>query len=80
MGKAPAGVAARARRAGIRCVAIGGSVDEEHHKQLEGAFDLIESLSDFAGSSDAAIHEPSRWLEALVKEKAIEWNGGGPLK
>ena len=73
MGKAPAGVASRARKAGIRCVAIGGSIDAAHRARLTGAFDVIESLSEFAGSSDAAMREPALCLEELVREKAREW-------
>jgi glycerate kinase len=73
MGKAPAGVADRARRAGIPCVAVGGSIDESHRAELSRAFTKIESLSDFAGSSEAAMKEPSRWLENLVHDKAAGW-------
>ena len=73
MGKAPAGVAARAKRAGIKCVAIGGSFAEAHRPALEAVFGNLESVSEFAGSSEAAMREPSRWLENLVHDRAKGW-------
>lgn len=73
MGKAPAGVAQRARRKGLKCIAIGGGIDKEHEGRLKSEFEKIYSLSAFAGSPEAAMHEPARWLENLVKAKAKEW-------
>jgi len=73
MGKAPAGVAAHATRAGLRCICIGGGIDHEHDMLLKRVFSRLESLSEFAGSTEAAMHEPGRWLENLAKAKAREW-------
>lgn len=73
MGKAPAGVAARAKRRGVPCVAIGGRIEAGVEGDLLAVFSRIESLSQFAGSSEAAMREPARWLENLAKARAKEW-------
>jgi glycerate kinase len=73
MGKAPAGVAERAQRAGKKCVAIGGRIDPAQRDKLHAVFSRTECLSEFAGSAEAAMSEPSRWLESLAKAKAKEW-------
>jgi glycerate 2-kinase len=73
MGKGPAGVAARAARRNLRCIAIGGGIDWKHEADLRKVFQGIESLTDIAGSEEEAKHEPARWLETLVKAKAHEW-------
>ena len=73
MGKAAAGVAARARRKGVPCVAIGGQIEAGTENELLAVFAGIESLSQFAGSAEAAMREPARWLENLVKAKAPAW-------
>ena len=73
MGKAPAGVADRALRRGLRCVAIGGGIERSHETELKATFRCIESLSDFAGSVGAAMAEPARWLENMACEKSGQW-------
>jgi len=73
MGKAPAGVAERAKKMNIRCIAIGGGIDREHEAALTKVFSRLESLSQFAGSTEAAMFEPARWLENLTKAKSAEW-------
>jgi glycerate kinase len=73
MGKAPAGVAARARKKGLPCIAIGGGIDRVHEERLRSEFARIHSLSDFAGSAEAAMKEPARWLENMAKAKVKEW-------
>ena len=73
MGKAPAGVAERARQCGIPCVAVGGSIDHRAKNALNAVFRRIESLTDFAGSQEAARGEPGRWLEELARAKGREW-------
>jgi glycerate kinase len=75
MGKAPAGVAARARARGVPCLAIGGQIEAGTENELLAVFSRVESLSQFAGSPEAAMREPARWLENLVKAKAREWLG-----
>lgn len=73
MGKAPAGVAERARRHGLPCIAIGGGIDVAHKDALLKVFRRLESLSEFAGSKSAAMREPARYLEALARDRAAEW-------
>lgn len=73
MGKAPAGVAARAAQRGVRCIAVGGCIDHAHETALRKTFASIESLSEFAGSAEASMREPARWLESLAKARAGEW-------
>jgi glycerate kinase len=73
MGKAPAGVAARAQRHGVKCVAIGGGIEAGAERELLKVFARIESLSQFAGSPDAAMREGARWLENMAKSKAKDW-------
>jgi len=65
MGKACAGVAARAKRAGVPCIAIGGGIDEAHRADLEKVFARLESLSEFAGSADEAKRNAAAWLEKM---------------
>ena len=73
MGKAPAGVAERAARRGVRCIAIGGCIDHAHETALRKTFASIESLSEFAGSPEASMRETARWLENLAKARISEW-------
>jgi glycerate kinase len=75
MGKAPAGVAARAGARGVPCLAIGGEIEAGAEQALLEVFSRIESLSQFAGSPEAAMREPARWLENLAKAQAREWPG-----
>ena len=73
MGKACAGVASRAAKAGVSCVAIGGGIDEARRSDLLKVFKRIESLSGFAGSVDEAKRNGAAWLESMAREKAAEW-------
>lgn len=73
MGKAPAGVAADAKRAGVRCVGIGGGIEPRAAKALRRTFASIESLSAFAGSVQAAKRRPAYWLERLAATRAKAW-------
>jgi glycerate kinase len=73
MGKAPAGVAARAQNKRIPCIAIGGGIDEKHRGELQKVFKQLESLTLFAGSADKAKSEAAHWMERLGLEKARTW-------
>ena len=75
MGKAPAGVAARARKAGVPCVAIGGGVDARARRALAKTFSRVENLSAFAGSSARARRRAAYWLERLAVARVREWLG-----
>ncbi|HYF49532.1 MAG TPA: glycerate kinase [Planctomycetota bacterium] len=73
MGKAPSGVAARAAKKGLRCVAIGGSIDQAHEAALRKRFNAIESLTEKAGSVESAMQEPARWLEHVAHDSIARW-------
>lgn len=73
MGKACAGVASRAAKAGVPCIAIGGGIDEARRDDLLNVFKRIESLSGFAASVDEAKRNGAVWLEKMAREKAAEW-------
>ena len=77
MGKAPGGIAARARRAGVPCVAIGGSVDKSVLGALQRRFLRVEDLSRFAGSRRAALKSAAYWLERLARGLGTGVSGFG---
>lgn len=60
-GKAPAHVAALAARVGVRAVLVAGRIDAA--SDVSG-FAATVSLTELAGSTDAALAEPARWLRA----------------
>jgi len=62
-GKAPFGVATMAQRAGVRCVLIAGVANNDVTRRLRrhGITDVY-SLTDLAGSSEASLREPERFL------------------
>ncbi len=65
-GKAPLGVARRAARKNVPCVAIGGTVDDDVMAELRQHFQGIESLRDFAGSIEQAKANAAAVLEELA--------------
>ncbi|HEY3323956.1 MAG TPA: glycerate kinase [Planctomycetota bacterium] len=73
MGKAPAGVAARAKKAGVRCVAIGGGIEPGRENELRRVFASVESLTEFAGFVSAAMKEPAKYLEELASQRIADW-------
>lgn len=75
MGKAPLGVARRAARKNVFCIAIGGSVDEAVKTELLAHFGRIESLGEFAGSVERAMADAAAVLEELAFARAGEWIG-----
>ncbi len=73
MGKAPAGVAKRAKKAGLRCVAIGGGIQAVALPALKKRFAAVEHLALFAGSPAQAMARGAYWLRRLAKERGSEW-------
>ncbi|MBI3830334.1 MAG: glycerate kinase [Planctomycetes bacterium] len=73
MGKAPAGVAFRAKKARVPCAAIGGGVDRIALAQLKKVFAQVESLSAFAGSPAKAKARAAFWLEQLARARGAAW-------
>ncbi|MBE7463680.1 MAG: glycerate kinase [Planctomycetes bacterium] len=77
MGKAPAGVARRAKAAGVACVAVGGAIEADARAALARRFVALESLIRFAGSREAALRDGARWLERLAEARAEAWWAAG---
>ncbi|MCW8130280.1 MAG: glycerate kinase [Planctomycetota bacterium] len=73
MGKAPAGVARRARASGVPCVAVGGGIEAGALPALKRIFAATESLSEFAGSSAQAQARAAYWLEKLARARGSKW-------
>lgn len=73
MGKLPGAVAARARRAGLPCIAVGGDLDPRAARVLARALGVTVSLSAFAGSRKAARSRAAYWLERLAWERGPSW-------
>ena len=73
MGKAPAGIARRARVLGVGCVAIGGSLEKRALASLKKEFLALESLSRQAGGARRSKARPAYWLERLACERGAHW-------
>jgi len=73
MGKAPLGVAQRAAKKQVPCVAIGGDFEMACRDELHRYFQRIESLREFAGSVERAKAHAADVLEALAFDHAREW-------
>lgn len=71
-GKAPLGVARRAARENVPCVAIGGDVDDAAAEQLREHFQCLESLREFAGSIEYAKANAAAVLEELAYVRGRE--------
>ncbi len=72
-GKAPLGVARRARQKGVPCIAIGGDVEMDVRDELLRHFQATESLAAFAGSTERAQSQAAEMLERLALARAQEW-------
>lgn len=66
-GKVPALVAERAARAGVPVALVAGRIAEDADVS---AFAASLSLAELAGSADAAMSDPARWLRAAGEELA----------
>jgi len=67
-GKAPMGVATRAKRRGIRVVALAGSAAEEAIAELGRFFDNVVTITPVGVDLDTAIREADRILEQAAFE------------
>jgi len=72
-GKAPLGVARRAAKKNVACVAIAGDVDSGAQNELKQHFLALESLRAFAGSLERAKAEAAAMLEALAAQNLSIW-------
>lgn len=66
-GKVPSFVAGLARAAGARAVVVAGRIAPDADR---GLFDAALSLTELAGSADAAMADPQRWLRAAGAQLA----------
>ena len=73
MGKAPEGVAKRARQHGVQCVAIGGSIQAATQPLLRKRFAAVEQLAAFAGSPQEAMRHGAQWLQRLAYARGPGW-------
>ena len=73
MGKTPLGIARRAARRGISCIAVAGDVDGACMAELLAHFSRIESLGAFAGSIEHAKANAAQELEELSFVRARQW-------
>jgi glycerate kinase len=72
-GKAPAGVAALAKGAGVACWAVAGQVEIREMDSLRPAgFAGAVSLAELAGSVAGSLAAPARYLEAAARRIAAE--------
>jgi glycerate 2-kinase len=72
-GKAPLGVAQRAAKKNVACIAIGGDIDSNAQNALKQHFITLESLRAFAGSLERAKTEAKAMLESLAAQNASKW-------
>lgn len=72
-GKAPLGVARRARAKNIPCIAIGGDIEPTSRRELQRYFGALESLQAFAGSLERAKNKAADLLESLAAQRAADW-------
>jgi len=67
-GKAPVGIAERARDRGIPALAVAGVSTLDPVRATEHGIAAIVSAAEIAGSAAAAMDEPRRWVEAAGAE------------
>ncbi len=77
-GKAPAGVAAAARAAGVPVVAVAGRNTLPPAALREAGIAKAYALADLEDDPDRSMREPVPLLERLAGRIAADWLGGGP--
>ncbi len=73
-GKAPWGVAAMARDAGLPCVALAGQVSLGRRELASAGVDAAYAVADVAPSVDDAIADAALWLAEVAGRAAREWS------
>lgn len=73
-GKVVGGVAALAAAAGKPCVVISGQVEIGRREGAAHGIDETFSCAELAGTPQAAMVEPRRWLEAAAAQAARSWS------
>jgi glycerate kinase len=77
-GKAPAGVAAAARAAGVPVVAVAGRNTLPPAALRAAGIARAYALADLEPDPDRSMREPVPLLERLAGRIAADWLGGGP--
>lgn len=72
-GKVVSGVAAVAAEAGVPCVAVAGRVSVGRREMAASGVDSAYSLTDLAGSAQAALADAARWTQAAGTRLAEQW-------
>jgi glycerate 2-kinase len=76
-GKAPAGVAAAARAAGVPVVAVAGRNTLAPEALAEAGIARAYALADLEPDPERSMREPAPLLEKLARRIAADWLGGG---
>jgi glycerate 2-kinase len=76
-GKAPAGVAAAARAAGVPAVAVAGRNTLPAALLQSAGIARAYALSDLEADPERSMREPVPLLQALARQIAADWLGGG---
>jgi len=74
-GKVVAEVAAAAQAEGLPCVVVAGQVAVGRREAAAHGVDATYSLAELAGSVEAAMQNPQRWLQEAVLRIARDWAG-----
>lgn len=72
-GKVVSGVAAVALEAGVPCVVVAGRVSVGRREMAASGVDSAYSLTDLAGSAEAALADAPRWAAAVGARLAEQW-------
>jgi glycerate kinase len=72
-GKVVSGVASAATEAGVPCVVVAGRVSVGRREMAAGGVDSAYSLTELAGSLEAAMAEPARWATLAGERLASQW-------
>lgn len=72
-GKVVSGVASVALEAGVPCVVVAGRVGVGRREMAASGVDSAYSLTELAGSPEAALADAARWVEAAGARLAQQW-------
>lgn len=75
-GKVITGVAAAATERGVPCVVLAGQVSLGQREMAAAGIDGAYSMAECAGSVEASLAEPDRWLAQVAERVAGQWSGG----
>jgi glycerate kinase len=73
-GKVVGSIAARASQAGKPCVVISGQVELGRREAAAHGIDETFSCTELAGSVEASMAEPGRWIRVAAGQAARSWS------